>query len=172
MTAVLIVLAAGLPERGRSNALLPIGPRETPVAPEVGALAPPIEIQSLKGTHFSLAALRGNAVIVNFWATWCGPCIAETPMLQAVYESFRVDGLSVIGIDVRESPTEVIEWQAKFGITYDLVIDRDERLNNLYQVRGLPTTYFIGRDGIIRDIVRGPLDRSGLESRVRNLLGK
>jgi thiol-disulfide isomerase/thioredoxin len=172
MAAVLIVLAAGLPERGRSNAILPIGPRETPVAPEVGALAPPIEIQSLNGTHFSLAALRGNPIIVNFWATWCGPCIVETPMLQAVYEKFRSDGLRIIGIDVRESPAEVMDWQAKFGITYDLVIDRDGRLNNLYQVRGLPTTYFIERDGVIRDIVRGPLDGSGLESRVRDLLGK
>lgn len=172
MAAVLIVQSVGLPERGRANAIVPVGPRERPVAPEVGALAPPIELQSLDNNHFSLLALRGNPVIVNFWATWCAPCIAETPMLQAVYESYQVNGLRIVGIDVRESPAEVKAWQAKFGITYDLVIDRDGRLSNLYRVRGLPSTYFIGRDGIIREIVRGPLDSSGLVSRIRDLLGK
>jgi peroxiredoxin len=93
-------------------------------------------------------------------------------MLQVVYESYQDNGLRIVGVDVRESPADVTAWQAKFGITYELVIDRNGRLSNLYQVRGLPTTYFIGRDGIIRDIVRGPLDSSGLESRIRDLLGK
>jgi cytochrome c biogenesis protein CcmG, thiol:disulfide interchange protein DsbE len=168
--AIWIVLAAGLPDRSRLNALTSTDPRGTPIAPEVGALAPPIEALDLDGAQFSLVALRGSPVIVNFWATWCGPCIAETPIIQTAYEAHRAEGLRVIGVDSDEPSADVMAWRVRFGLSFDLAIDHDGAVSRQYRVRGLPSTYFVGRDGIIRQIVYGPLSASGLESALTDLL--
>ncbi len=166
--AIYIVLAAGLPNRLYINA--PVSIAHTPIAPEVGALAPPIETTALDGKHFSLETLRGRPVIVNFWATWCGPCVAEMPMIQAAYETHRTEGLHVVGVDSGEAPADVLAWKSRFRITFDLIIDRDGWLSRDYRVRGLPSTYFIDRAGIIRHIVYGPLSAAGLDAALSDLL--
>lgn len=113
LAAIWIVLSAGLPDRSRANAIYVISPQDTPVAPEVGAVAPPIEAADLNGRHISLAAQRGSPVVVNFWATWCGPCITEMPMIQTAYEQYRAQGLRVIGVNSNETPAEVMNWQTR-----------------------------------------------------------
>jgi len=169
IAAIGIVLWAGLPDRSRANAVYD-NPQDTPVAPEVGAVAPPLEAADLNGKRVSLAALRGSPVVINFWATWCGPCITEMPMIQTAYEQYRSQGLRIIGVDSNETPADVMNWQARFGLTYDLLIDRDNRISNAYRVRGLPSTYFIGRDGVIRQIAYGPLTDAGLQAAIADLL--
>ncbi len=164
------MLAAGLPDRSRADTLAPPGPNDTPVAPEIGALAPPIEVSTLNGSHFSLSALRGNPVMINFWATWCGPCVAEMPMIESAYEAHRGERLSVIGVDANEPTADVLAWRSRFGLTYDLAIDRDGTVFDQYRVRGLPSTYFVGRDGLIHQIVYGPLTADGLQSALADIL--
>jgi cytochrome c biogenesis protein CcmG/thiol:disulfide interchange protein DsbE len=167
--ALALIVGAGLPERTRANAVLPNTWQATPVAPEVGALAPPVEAPTVAGKRFSLAVLRGSPVIINFWATWCGPCLSEMPLLQSTYEAKRAGGLRIVGVDSGETPADVMAWQAQLGLTYDLVTDRDGLLASLYRVRGLPSTYFVGRDGLIKRIVYGPLDATSLEAALREL---
>jgi peroxiredoxin len=151
----LIVLSAGLPERSRANAIFTI--HETPVAAEVGALAPPVNGTDINGKPVSLASLKGEVVILNFWATWCAPCVEETPALQAAYEAHRRDGLRVIGVDSAETPADVLAWTARFNVTYTLLIERHQEFSQLYRIRGLPTTFIIGRDGFIKQIYYGPV---------------
>jgi thiol-disulfide isomerase/thioredoxin len=118
----------------------------------------------------SLAALHGHPVIVNFWATWCGPCVAETPLLQAIYTAHRADGLSIIGVDAQEPLADLAAWKSRFGVTYDLVTDSTGQINALYRVRGLPSSFFIARDGTIQQIVYGPLTAEVLQTEVPKML--
>jgi len=161
--AVWVVWTAGLPDPARVNAVLPIQPGQTPVAPEVGAIAPGFDKPDVSGQRLSLVGLRGVPVLLNFWATWCGPCVTETPLLQAAYEANQADGLRVIGIDANEPLADVLVWQTRFRVSYDLLID-DGLIAALYRIRGLPSSYFIGRDGVIRYIVFGPLSETELQN--------
>jgi peroxiredoxin len=156
------VFAAGLPNRANSDLF--------PVAPEVGALAPPIEIRDLANQPFSLAALHGSPVILNFWAAWCGPCITEMPMLEAAYAAYRRDGLRLIAVDAGEPVQTVLDWKAANHLTFDFLIDQSGAIAADYQVRGYPTTYFISRSGTITHITNGPLTQSELDAAIRSLL--
>src|SRR5690349_19241673 len=129
--AVWLVLSAGLPDRAQANAQNLSVPGALPVAPEIGALAPPLEAVNMANQQVSLAALRGHPVIVNLWATWCGPCVAETPLLQAAYAAHHSGGLRIIGVDAQESLADLAAWKARFGVTYDLVTDTTGQLNAL-----------------------------------------
>lgn len=126
-------------------------------------MAPGFDVLDISNKRLSLVGLRGAPVILNFWATWCGPCIAETPLLQSTYEANRAAGLRLIGIDAAEPLADVLAWRTHFAISYDLVID-DGVIAALYRIRGLPSSYFIGRDGIIRHIVFGPLSAAELQA--------
>jgi peroxiredoxin len=158
--AVFIVVSAGLPDRAEANRLEVFNSVSESnglnIAAEIGAAAPPFTTHSISGTPLDLRALKGSAVIVNFWATWCGPCVTEMPALQAAYEKFQSKGLTVIGINSGEPVDTVIAWQARQHLTFPLAID-DGTIQDWYRVRGLPSSYFIGRDGTIKQIVFGPL---------------
>lgn len=169
--AALVLIAAGLPDRAVVNAVYPIQVGALPVAPETGALAVPLSTIDVSSAQpLSLAAWRGSPILVNFWATWCVPCEAETPLLQAAYARYQPDGLKIIGLDVGETPDAVLAWRARRGVTYNVAIDGNGRLMSLYRVRGLPTTFFIGRDGVIQQIQYGPLNAAGLDSAISSLL--
>lgn len=171
IAAGVILIAAGLPDRARVNAYYPITPGDLPVAPEEGAMAMPISLPDItSGDMLSLSAWRGQPVIINFWATWCGPCEAETPLLEEAYKRYQDKGLKIIGMDVGENIYDVRSWRSRQGVTYNLAIDRDGRLISLYKVRGLPTTFFIGRDGVIKQIQYGPVNAAGLDSAIQALL--
>ncbi|HVO41762.1 MAG TPA: TlpA disulfide reductase family protein [Aggregatilineales bacterium] len=171
LLAAIVLWTAGLPDR-RFNTLILQSANVTPVAPEEGALAPAFEGIDVAGKWLSLETLRGSPVVVNFWATTCGPCFAEMPMLQAVYTAQRANGLHVIGIDANEPLPAVLAWQAYYGLDYDLLIDPDASLSRAYRIRGLPTTFFVGRDGVISWVVYGPLSRADLDSEIQRLLRK
>jgi thiol-disulfide isomerase/thioredoxin len=166
MVALVVVTSTGLPPR--SGVFLV--PGQTPIAPDVGALAPPIMAFDLLNRRFSLWELRGSPVILNFWATWCAPCVIEMPRLQAAHERFRGQDLRVVGINVNDPPADVLTWTRQAGIRYDLLIDHDGRLSYLYQVRTLPLTVFIGRDGLVREVVRGEVSQAALDAAITRLL--
>jgi peroxiredoxin len=119
-------------------------------APPVGAAAPTFSLPSIAGTHWSLASVRGHVVVVNFFATWCPPCRAETPDLVAVEHRYQEKGVIFVGVDDREDGTLVSVFAKSKGIHYPLVLDSIGSVSRLYDVRAIPTTYVLDRSGEIR----------------------
>lgn len=153
-TAVVFVIRAGLPERAAfTGQLLPGG---LVAAPEIGALAPPIEGTTPDGQTRRLADLRDQPVIVNFWATWCEPCRVEMPQFQALYDRYRSRGLHILAVNLGETPAAVQGWARALGLTFDIVLDPDGETAARYQLRGQPSTYIISPAGTITHIFYGP----------------
>ena len=123
--------------------------------PEIGKLAPDFELSSLDGKVVSLSDFRGKPVFLNFWATWCGPCRFEMPFIQKMYEGLSNEGLVVLAVNVQENPTRVKEFVESFGLTFPVLLDTNSEVRLAYNIRGIPTTFFIDKNGIIQDIKIG-----------------
>lgn len=120
-------------------------------APEVGRRAPDFELSDLNGQSVSLSDFRGQQVLLNFWATWCGPCRFEMPFLEQVHREQSADGLVVLGVNIGETTEEVEQFAADFGLSFTVLLDSDQQVALMYNVRSIPTTLLIDKDGIIRD---------------------
>jgi len=119
--------------------------------PQVGSLAPEINLPNLEGNYISLNSYRGEPVLLNFWATWCGPCRAEMPHLQAIYNEWTDKGLVLLTVDVGESITIARNFMQENGFTMPVLVDSSRVILDRYQITGIPTTYFIDKDGIIQE---------------------
>jgi cytochrome c biogenesis protein CcmG, thiol:disulfide interchange protein DsbE len=125
--------------------------------PAVGYAAPDFTLTTLDGEPLNLAALRGTPVVLNFWATWCEPCQRELPALQATAERYADDVL-IIGIDEGEAAPTVQAFVDQFGLTYPIALDPQFDVGDQYNVRGMPTTFFIDGDGVIRHLWMGEMN--------------
>ena len=114
---------------------------------------------TLAGDTVALSDLRGRVVLLNLWATWCGPCRAETPYLQSVFEEHREDGLEIVGIsmDTRDAADDVAMFVDEYDVTYTILHDGRMLGMELYQVLGLPATFLIDREGVLRWMRYGPI---------------
>lgn len=142
-------------------------------APSAGFLAPNFELQSLGGPVYRPGDLRGNPVLINFWASWCPPCRLEMPALQSVYAQYHDQGLQVLAVNVTDQDdlTSVAQFAREFGLTFPVLMDTDGQVGRLYQMQALPTSFLVGSDGVIRQVyVGGPLDESLLRAQVMKLL--
>lgn len=122
-------------------------PSTSPTA--IGSVAPDFTLVSLEGEPIRLADLRGRPVIVNFWASWCRPCIEEFPLLRAAAARHEADGLAVVGVVYRDRSEAARDFMERYGGTWPTAMDPGERVAAAYGVFGPPETYFIDRDGII-----------------------
>ncbi|MDA0301713.1 MAG: TlpA disulfide reductase family protein [Chloroflexi bacterium] len=123
---------------------------------EVGAPAPDFLLTDAKtGQPVKLSDYRGKAVLLNFWATWCGPCRAEMPEFQKVYAA-RGEELAILAVDYRESPEQILFFNEEFNLTFPLLVDRPGAVQAHYGVQGLPSTFFIDKDGILQRKSVGP----------------
>jgi thiol-disulfide isomerase/thioredoxin len=129
-----------------------------------------IQLADLDGRPLSLAALRGRPVWINFWATWCPPCQRETPDLRDAYDAHNAEGLVLIAIDVQEDVESVRDYAARYELRYPIGLDTYAAIMRTYRVFGLPTHYFIDRQGVIRDRYFGPLNRQQIEQRLTLIL--
>ncbi len=107
------------------------------------------ELEKLDGGTISLESLRGKVVLVNFWATWCGPCRVEMPMLERVYREYGDKGLEVIAVSVGESREEVEPYIEENGYSFPILLDSDSAVGNAYRTTNIPTSFIIDRNGII-----------------------
>ena len=130
-----------------------------------------VRLTDLAGRPLSMASLEGHPVWINFWATWCPPCQRETPVLEAAYEAHRADGLILIGVDVQEEAGGVRDYVTKYGLTYTIGMDVTGAVFRAYRVFGLPTHYFIDRNGIIRDRIYGPVSQAIVDKKLAEILG-
>lgn len=139
-----------------------------PPAPAIGHPAPDVTLTDTNGQVFKLSDLRGTPVVLNFWATWCPPCRAELPELQAASE--RLTGqVLIIGVNQAEAPADVKAFAQQLGLTFQIPLDTQMEASRLYLVRSLPTTFFIDRSGVIRQMQVGPLTEATLEQQLRSV---
>jgi peroxiredoxin len=136
---------------------------------EVGQPAPPFEAETPAGQRVSLADYRGRVVLVNFWATWCTPCRAEMPEIQAAYQAHRERGFEVVAINVQESPAEVQPFMAELGLSFPALLDPDGAITRRYLARALPSTYLIDRSGVVRFNRLGAVTREMLEEQLTQI---
>jgi peroxiredoxin len=119
---------------------------------EIGQPAPRYAATTLAGDSVSMASLVGKVVLLNVWATWCAPCRAEIPYLQSLYETHRARGLEIIGVsvDARGQDEAIRGFAQDFRMTYPIWRDPDERVQSVYMALGVPSSYLIDRQGILR----------------------
>jgi thiol-disulfide isomerase/thioredoxin len=119
--------------------------------PYVGNLAPEFNFVNFEGNYISLDSFRGKPVLLNFWATWCGPCRIEMPYLQRIYDEWTDKGLVLLTVNIGESVTVAKNFMQENGFTMPVLLDSSRVTLNSYQITGIPTTYFIDKDGIIQE---------------------
>lgn len=138
-----------------------------------GHLTPSFNVRTLDGRPMSDGTLRGQVVLVNFWATWCLPCRAEMPLLQAMAQRHSDAGLVVLGFSVdRSSPESVRQWLDERHITYPVAIVGRDQEKVFGGIQGYPTSVLLDRNGHVRYKVVGPLAMASLEPAVRRLLSE
>ncbi len=128
-------------------------------------------ITLMNGESFQLSEQRGNVVLMNIWATWCGPCADEMPDFVDLYEKYRDQGLMVLGVSIDEQGRSVVKpFMEKFNVTYPIVIDDGTIMDKYGPTMGIPTTYIIDKQGDLRYFSVGALTKQELEPRLKELL--
>ena len=131
--------------------------RQNATRPTSGA-APDFGLALFSGEQIRLSDYRGRVVLINFWASWCPPCRVEAPDLQALYQDYRAEGFTVIGVNMLESSRrKALDFIAEFGISYPNGEDIGERVTNLYRVEAPPESFLIDREGQVRRFFIGSL---------------
>lgn len=141
-------------------------------APRKGFLAPDFTLTTLDGGTVRLSDLRGQPVLINFWASWCGPCRSEMPHIQAAHKAHSGSGLIVLGVDQMEAPPVVARFVDEFQLTFPIPLDSEGEVSRAYQARGLPTSFFVDANGIIRDTFIGPMSAGHIESLLEGILSR
>ena len=162
--APLLILAAW-------GALLLARPGVPPVV-RVGDLAPAFSLADLDGNPVRLADLRGRPVIVNFWASWCGPCRDEFPLLTSAAAAYEGEQLAVVGIVFRDGSEAAREFLAQMGATWPTALDPDETVATRFGIIWPPDTFFIDRDGVVVRRQIGKLSAADLERGLAKILAK
>ncbi|MED4584734.1 TlpA disulfide reductase family protein [Brevibacillus choshinensis] len=169
IVALLALLGWGLYVQGTT-------PHEQPVSQAVGIqkgnLAPDFELLTPEGKSIKLSDLRGQKVIVNLWATWCPPCRAEIPDMQAFYEENKDKGVVILGVNLTSTENSVENVAAfikGYGMTFPVVLDVDKQVAVQYQAISIPTSYMIDSNGVIREKFIGPMDQEKMANIISSM---
>jgi peroxiredoxin len=141
-------------------------------AVQLSTSAPDFTLRSVAGTNLRLQEQRGQVVLVNFWATWCGPCRQEMPHLNRIYDKYRASGFVLLGVNIDDDPRAAADLAAKLGLRFPVLLDTDKQVSRAYDMSAMPATLLIDRDGRVRHIHRGYRDgvERTYEEQVRSLL--
>jgi len=169
-----IVYVATLPDAPSVSApAKSVDPSTLEIAPSQGFLAPNFSLTNLEGEEITLIELRGRPVMINLWATWCGPCRIEMPHIQERFERYANEGFLVLAVDFDEPAGLVEAFRDEFGLTFDLLLDPGAEVQELYRNRSYPSSFFVDPNGVIQVhhigvMTEGQLDENlaaiGLES--------
>jgi peroxiredoxin len=136
------------------------------------SLAPKFSLPSRSGDTVSLDQLKGQVVMLNFWASWCGPCRKEMPLLDQMHKRYSSLGFTLLGVNVEANTKDAERWLAETPVSFPVVFDKDSKVSKLYDVNAMPSTVFIDRKGNVRYLHRGykPGDESEYLNQIRALL--
>lgn len=141
---------------------------------DAGEVPPPIDRPDRDGVAVDLDALRGRVVVVDFWASWCGPCRDEMPFLESMHRKYGEQGLVIVGVNIDRQRKKMEGFLRRHPVTFRIVHDADAEVAVRYQPPGMPTSYFIGRDGLLRHTHAGYSkgDDEAIEARIVALLAE
>lgn len=117
--------------------------------------APDFTLKSLEGTNLRLEEYRGQVVLINFWASWCGPCRQEMPLLERIHQRYQDTGFAVLGVNVEGEASAARKITDKTKVTFPVLIDAGQKVSEEYEVEAMPSTVVVDRDGVVRYIHRG-----------------
>ena len=133
-----------------------------------GSLAVNFELETTSGETIHLSDMQGKPVLVNFWATWCGPCQVEMPLIQEYYEKYSPD-LKVMAVNYDEAVGDVQPYVKELGLTFPVILDPGGKITDLYRIRGFPTTYFIDSEGFVQGVYVGIMSKHTLEENLKKI---
>jgi peroxiredoxin len=138
--------------------------------PKVGEAAPAFSLPSVDGKTLSLAAFKGKPLYLNFYATWCGPCNDEAPVIGKFYQQYKARGLTVLGVDELESPDKAKSFLTKYHLAYPAVVDGDGKTGKDYGALGLPVHIFVDRSGVVKTYRLGEMNADEIETAIKGIL--
>ena len=147
-----------------------VGVAAAAITPSAGA--PDFTLPSLDGPNLRLQEQRGRVVMINFWATWCGPCRVEMPHLAKLYEKYRKSGFTVLAVNIDEDPHKAASLARQLGMQFPVLLDTDKKVSRLYDLGTMPSTVLVDRDGRVRYVHRGYRDgyEDTYDKQIRELL--
>jgi len=171
VAAVLVGVVAWVVDRPADDGvtLLP-GAAPAGAPPRIGDVPPDFQATAVDGAVVSIAALKGQPTWLTFGASWCADCRAEATDLQATYAKYKAQGLAVLGVFIQEDQAAVLDYAKRVGFTFPMVADPSGKIADLYRTYGIPLHFFIGRDGVIRDVRIGRLSPGDMEQLVQQLV--
>ncbi len=120
-----------------------------------GVAAPAFQLNSSSGKPVALADLKGQVVLINFWASWCGPCRQEMPILDQLYRSYQAAGFTLVGVNVEPNATDAQKFLKGTPVSFPILFDPNSAVSQLYQVSGMPSTVIVDREGKVRYVHHG-----------------
>jgi peroxiredoxin len=166
--ALMVVIVAGLLLLGKFKGKFPAGGARTAAVATKGAFAPDFTLTDLKGQTVKLSDLRGKAVVLNFWATWCPPCKEEIPWFVELQKRYAADGLQVVGVSMDDGDQkDVVKFAAENSINYPVLFGKEKVAAQYGGIDYLPTTFYIDRNGVVLDRVFGQPGREEIERNVK-----
>jgi peroxiredoxin len=162
VVATVMILAASESSRAEVTELLQ---KLNLTAYSRSTIPPEFKGRMADGREVSLASQQGKVVLLNFWATWCLECRPEMPAFERLHREFSAQGLALMGINAREGTTTIRDYAKELGLTFPLILDPSGKINVIYGVIGLPTTFLIARDGRAVALAIGPREWSGKPAR-------
>ena len=148
----------------------PLGALAASVGP--GTPAPAFQLPAAAGDAVSLAGLKGQVVLINFWASWCGPCRQEMPVLDQLYRKYKPAGFTLLGVNVEPKSADALGFLKTTPVSFPILFDTQSKVSNLYEVAGMPSTVIVDRKGNVRYVHQGykPGDESQYQDQIRSLL--
>ena len=120
-----------------------------------GQVAPDFVLRSATGENLRLSEYRGDVVLINFWATWCGPCRQEMPLLDDLYGRYQRVGFNLLGINIDEDSRRAMQMVQELGVNFPVLFDENKEVSKLYEVEAMPVTILVDREGIVRHVHHG-----------------
>jgi len=162
--ALIVILVLGLLMMGCSS-------RSEPEVAQVGGIAPDFKLQGSDGQSVSLSDFEGRPVLINFWATWCGPCAYEMPYLQEVHDGWSDKEVVLLIINIGESSSTVEKFMQEHNLSFPVLLDTKKIVAQKYNISAIPTTFFISKDGTVQEKIIGAFpNKEEIENRLAKIV--